>query len=58
MADAWTVRLDNRVRPIIERIAACEDREPAQVVRRLLDSVLERHPVAARYSQQDSDGAS
>ena len=40
MADAWTVRLNPRVRPLVEEIAREEERKPAQVVGRLLDSAL------------------
>jgi hypothetical protein len=45
MRETWTVRLDGRVRPIIEKIARDEEREPAQVVRRLLDRALVQHAV-------------
>jgi len=41
--DTWAVRLPNRVRPIIEKIAHAEEREPAQVVRRLIDRALAQH---------------
>jgi hypothetical protein len=40
MSGPWTVKLDSRIRPIIEAIAHEEQREPAQVVRRLVDSAL------------------
>lgn len=40
MRETWTVRLDGRMRPIIEAIARDEEREPAQVVRRLLNRAL------------------
>jgi hypothetical protein len=40
MAEAWTVRLEPRVRPLVEAIAREEQRVPAQVVRRLLDHAL------------------
>jgi len=43
MRETWTVRLDGRVRPIVEAIARNEEREPAQVVRRLLDRALAQH---------------
>jgi hypothetical protein len=40
MHDKWTVKLDGRVRPIIEKIAHEEGRDPANMVRRLVDSAL------------------
>lgn len=43
MRETWTVRLDGRVRPIVEAIARNEEREPTQVVRRLLDRALAQH---------------
>jgi hypothetical protein len=43
--DAWTVRLDARVKPLVEEIARAEEREPAQVVRRLVNSALACHPI-------------
>lgn len=47
MSDTWwLVRLDGRVRPVVEAIARKEEREPAQVVRRLLDRALSQHPTA------------
>jgi hypothetical protein len=45
---AWTVKLDNRVRPIVESIAREEQREPAQVVRRLVDAALAQRALAQR----------
>jgi hypothetical protein len=38
--DAWHVRIPQRLRPSIERIAEQEERHPAQVVRRLLIRAL------------------
>jgi hypothetical protein len=40
--DAWHVRISQRLRPAVERIAVAEDRRPAQVVRRLLDRALQQ----------------
>ena len=48
MAEAWTVRLEPRVRPLVEAIAREEQRVPAQVVRRLLDSALAQRRVNSR----------
>jgi hypothetical protein len=45
MPDTWMVRLDGSVRPLIEAIAREEEREPAQVVRRLLNRALTHHPM-------------
>jgi hypothetical protein len=38
--ETWSVKLDSSVRPLIEEIARVEEREPAQVVRRLINSSL------------------
>jgi hypothetical protein len=41
--DAWHVRIPQRLRASVERIAIAEDRHPAQVVRRLLIRALAHH---------------
>jgi hypothetical protein len=41
--DAWHVRIPQRLRASVERIAIAEDRHPAQVVRRLLIRALAQH---------------
>ena len=43
---SWVVRLHGRVRPLVEAIAREEEREPAQVVRRLLDRALKQYEAA------------
>lgn len=50
----WQVRIDSRLRPLIEAIARDEEREPAQVVRRLLDRALALHG-ATRLTTDISD---
>jgi hypothetical protein len=41
--DAWHVRIPQRLRASVERIAISEDRHPAQVVRRLLIRALQQY---------------
>jgi hypothetical protein len=48
--DAWHVRIPQRLRASVERIAIAEDRHPAQVVRRLLIRALQQH--AERNAEQ------
>jgi hypothetical protein len=48
--DKWTVKLDGRVRPIIEAIAHEEQRDPAQMVRCLVDRALAQRALAQRPS--------
>jgi hypothetical protein len=45
----WTVRLNDRVRPLIERIAHEEERPAAQVGPRLLEGALKQHQVATSH---------
>lgn len=48
--DAWHVRIPQRLRPAVERIAELEDRHPAQVVRRLLDRALRQFETEKQVS--------
>jgi hypothetical protein len=49
----WTVRLPVRVRPAVEAIADQERRDPAQVVRLILESALvERGLLPARSTRR------
>jgi len=48
MTDKWTVKLDARVRPIVEAIAHEEGRDPANMVRRLVDSALAQRALGMR----------
>jgi hypothetical protein len=50
MTGTWTVKMDSRIRPIVEAIAREEDRDPASVVRRLVDSALAQRALAQRSS--------
>jgi hypothetical protein len=43
--DHWHVRLPQRLRAPLERIAAAEDRHPAYIVRKLLDRALHQHEI-------------
>jgi hypothetical protein len=47
MSDGWTVRFDSRVKEIVAPIAHREQREPAQVLRRLVDSALAERAMSA-----------
>jgi hypothetical protein len=49
--DAWHVRIPRRLQASVERIAADEDRHPAQVVRRLLIRALAQHAERSAESQ-------
>lgn len=57
MTGKWTVKLDARVRPIVELIAREEQREPAQVVRRLVDSALAQRALTVRPAPMITDAA-
>jgi hypothetical protein len=57
MHDKWTVKLDARVRPIVEAIAYEEQRDPAQVVRRLVDSALAQRALGMRPAPTMTDAA-
>jgi hypothetical protein len=57
MSDSWLVRIDSRVRPLIAAIAREEEREPAQVVRRLVDSALAQRALTRRPASPSSDSA-
>jgi hypothetical protein len=48
LSDTWAVRIPNRVKPMIEAIAREEERVPAQVVRRLVDSALAQRALTQR----------
>lgn len=50
--DAWHVRIPQRLRASVERIAVAEDRHPAQVVRRLLIRALQQHERSSAEAQQ------
>jgi hypothetical protein len=50
--DAWHVRIPQRLRASVERIAIAEDRHPAQVVRRLLIRALQQHERSSTEAQQ------
>ena len=50
--DAWHVRIPQRLRASVERIAIAEDRHPAQVVRRLLIRALQQHERSSAEAQQ------
>jgi hypothetical protein len=54
MPETWTVRIDGSVRPLIEAIAREEEREPAQVVRRLLKRALAQHPIRDAAAVSDA----
>jgi hypothetical protein len=41
--DAWHVRIPQRLRASVDKIAIAEDRHPAQVVRRLLIRALQQY---------------
>lgn len=55
MTETWTVRLDARVRPIIERIAFEEGRDAAQTVRYLLDRALAQRATNMRPTPMLND---
>jgi hypothetical protein len=57
MTGKWTVKLDARVRPIVEAIAHEEQREPAQVVRRLVDAALAQRALGVRPAPMMIDAA-
>jgi hypothetical protein len=48
MTVKWTVKLDARVRPIVEAIAHEEGRDPANMVRHLVDSALAQRALGMR----------
>jgi hypothetical protein len=50
MSGVWTVKLDSRIRPIVEAIAHEEGRDPANMVRRLVDKALADRAIAQRPS--------
>jgi hypothetical protein len=51
--DAWHVRIPQRLRASVDKIAVAEDRHPAQVVRRLLTALCNSMSAAASSSRRN-----
>jgi hypothetical protein len=51
---SWVVRVDARLRPIIEEIAISEERSRAFVVRRLLEQAIASNAIKEGRSQSSA----
>jgi hypothetical protein len=51
---SWVVRVDARLRPIIEEIAMSEERSRAYVVRRLLEQAIASNAIKEGRSQSSA----